>query len=155
MSDCERRKEIGISMSDFRSDRKYQVEQQRHLPFVPQVESSTIGVEEKEQQKMKDQAIKLREVLAEMPTSVMEELGVKAFNVLTVTNSDERSVTRYPFLGIYIEACLRSDNAIKESEMRNAIEKAIGEKLSCTCSPEMSGCQKAVYRVDFEMHGVA
>ena len=101
-----------------------------------------------------DQTIKLRQALSVISTNVLEELGVKEFRVLTVTTDEERSVTRYPFQGIYIEAYLKSDNATRESRMRNIIEKAIGEKLSCACSPEMSGCQKAVYRVDFEMQGV-
>ena len=99
--------------------------------------------------------IKLREALAVIPTKVLDELRVKEFNVRTVTTDGELSVSCYPFPGIYIEVYLKSDDATKESDIRNTIERAIGETVSCTCSPEMSGCPKAVYRVDFEMKGIA
>lgn len=139
-------------MSDFWSDREYPVEQPRHLSI--RAASGVVNERYERRGKTKvneDQEIKLRDALAVIPTKVQEKLGVKEFKVLTVATDEERRVTRYPFLGIYIEACLQPDSTTRESEMRDTIEKAICEKLSCTCSPEMSGCQKAVYRVDFEM----
>lgn len=101
-----------------------------------------------------EQENNLKKALDTIPQNIREDLKIKEFSVHTVATDEERSVTRYPFLGIYIEVSLKSEIATRESEMRNVIEKAIGEKLSCTCSPEMAGCHKAVYRVDFEMQCV-
>ena len=97
----------------------------------------------------------LLKVLDTIPPNILKELTIKGFKVRTIVTDEEKRVTRYPFCGTYIEAELIVDGTTRaESKMRNVIEKAIGKKLSCTCSPEMSGCQKAVYRVDFEMQGV-
>ena len=101
-----------------------------------------------------NQTINLKNTLDAISPEVREGLAITGFTVSTVALDDERSVLRYPFCGTYIEVGLKSDKVTKELDLRNVIEKTIGKKLSCYCSPEMSSCQKAVYRVDFEMQGV-
>ena len=101
-----------------------------------------------------DQTNNLQNTLEAIPPDVRESLAIKGFIVRTVATDDERSVSCYPFCGTYIEVCLKSDKVIKELDLRNGIEQTIGKKLSCYCSPEMLGCEKTVYRVDFEMQGV-
>ena len=109
----------------------------------------------RERKMTNDEESKLIKALDAIPPSTLKELTIQGFKVRTIASDEDKRVTRYPFCGIYIEVELIGEGTAKaESEMRNVIEKAIGKKLSCTCSPEMSGYQKAVYRVDFEMQGV-
>ena len=96
----------------------------------------------------------LQKALNSIPPKDRVDLKVNGFVVREITTEEDLSVSRYPFRGMYIEVNLAADSIVRESTLRGVIEAAIDKKLSCYCSPEMVGGQKAVYRVDFEMQHV-
>ena len=96
----------------------------------------------------------LQKALNSIPPKEREGLKITGLVVRAITTEEDLSVSRYPFRGMYIEVNLEADSIVRESTLRGVIETAVDQRLSCTCSPEMAGGQKAVYRVDYEMQHV-
>ena len=88
---------------------------------------------------------------------VMGEVKYKKVSIFDIEEDDLPCSPYYQFPGKHVEIVLKEGEENKaiatEDRIQLELERLVGEKLSCTCSPEMPGFKIIIYRVDYDMKG--